>query len=338
MNATNVWYGNKQWPSVESPGAFAKDVFRIESCVTDKQKALSFFKWFQRCMGIGPAPKISGLGGLLETTDPATTLGWGFHSCPGYGWTATEALQAAGLKARRVVHNNSTHTIYEVWYRGDNGVEGWHAFDAEFGWYFLNDDGEVASCSELAAAPDLVIHPRGGSTRYGNYPERTLRNYPFRTADSLDIHQPLINESLSYHLQLGQRYETVWRPELPRLCWSSPEYPHGAHCDISMHDETGRFRYPEHAPYWRHYVWPTTRFDSGGGGLPVRWHSAGALRWQPLLFGESVVWRSENAIFEQGAVRPSGANKHCEVWWHFKLPFSATYLQLTPVVNASGGD
>lgn len=336
MHATKVWFGNRQWPSGASPGAFARDVFRIEACTTDKQRALVFYKWLQRCLCAGPMPKIPGLGGLLETANPVTTFAWGFHSCTGFGWVAVEALQSAGLKARRVVHHSSSHTIYEVWYRGDNGKEGWHAFDAEFGWYFFNDEGEVASCAELAANPDFIIHPRGGSPRYGNYPNRTLRNYPFRTADSLEIVQPVLNEELSFDMQLGQSFETLWRPEVPRLCWGTPDFPRGPHCDISLLDETGRLRFPEHAPYWQNYLWPNSRNASPAGDQPVRWHGCGALRWQPLLYGEKVTWRADNAIFENGTLRPAGVHKHCEVWWHFKLPYLATYLQITPVVENAG--
>ncbi len=34
----------------------------------------------------------------------------------------------------------------------------------------------------------------------------------------------------------------------------------------------------------------------------------------------------------------SGVSKHCEVWWHIKVPYLITYLQLAPVVEASGSD
>src|SRR5688572_4019760 len=120
MNAKGVWFGNEAWPSGASPGAFAKDVFRIEKCRTDKEKALAFNKWFLRCMNRGMLPHVPGMGGLLRTADPLHSFLWGHHECTGWGWVATEALQAAGLKARRSVVSNSGHTFYEVWYAGED--------------------------------------------------------------------------------------------------------------------------------------------------------------------------------------------------------------------------
>ncbi|HYF51239.1 MAG TPA: hypothetical protein VEJ63_17625 [Planctomycetota bacterium] len=338
MRATQVWFGNEQWPSGASPGAFARDVFRIEKCKTDKDRALAFYKWFLRCMCRGKLPVSPGFNGMLQTADPLTTLTWGHHQCTGWGWVAVEAFQANGMKTRRSVIANSGHTYYEVWYAGEDGREGWHAFDPFLGWYFLNERGEVASNEELAANPVLATRPHGGPSRVGHHPERSVCNYPYSTSDNLDIVQQLYNEETSYDLQVGQSYENLWRPEVADLAWGDKLYPHGAHCDISLYDESGKPRYPEHHPYWRHYTWPTPRTDGNSGGQPVRWHGCGALRWRPLLYAESVVARSAHAIFENGTVRPSGPNRHCEIWWHIKLPYQATHLRLTPSVHAAGND
>src|SRR6185369_14529119 len=87
-----------------------------------------------------------------------------------------------------------------------------------------------------------------------------------------------------------------------------------------------------------HYAWPTQNSHGINGTQEVRWHGCGALRWQPLLFGAQTAFRAHNAVFENGTVRPSGAKKHCEVWWHIKLPYLATYLRLSPAVEVGGGD
>ena len=62
MQARGVWFGNRQWPSGSSPGAFARDVFRIEGCVTDRDKALALNRWLVRCMNRGPNLKLPSLG------------------------------------------------------------------------------------------------------------------------------------------------------------------------------------------------------------------------------------------------------------------------------------
>ena len=51
--ASGVWFGNTQWPSGSSPGAFARDVYRIENCTTDRDKALALNSWLVRCMNRG---------------------------------------------------------------------------------------------------------------------------------------------------------------------------------------------------------------------------------------------------------------------------------------------
>ena len=345
MNARGVWFGNEAWPSGSSPGAFARDVFRLEDCKTDKQRALAFNKWFLRCMNRGANLLLPGLGGYIHSADPLLLFtSWGHNECTGWGWVAAEALQAAGLKARRAVAFNSGHTFFEVWYAGEDGKEGWHAFDPFIGWHFLNERGEVASCAELAANPDLVLHPRGGSARLGHHPERSGYLHRYQVHDLLDVVQPVRNEELHFEPQAGQTFSLLWRPELPELAWGGEALPSpshgrgGAHCDISLYDEEGRPRYPEHLPYWKNYVWDTPDSNGINGTEAVRWHGCGALRWQPLLLGKDAAWSSANAVFEDGTVRPTGAKKHCEVWWHIKLPYLASYLRINPAIDAGGGD
>ncbi len=342
MQARGVWFGNEQWPTGSSPGAFAKDVFRIEGCRTDREKALAFNSWFLRCMQRGPELLTPGLGGMLRSFDTHQIFSsWGHHVCTGWGWVATEALQAAGLKTRRAVVNRSGHTFQEVWYAGKDGKEGWHAFDPFLGWHFLNDSGEVASCDELAANPDLVANPRaGGRHRLGHHPERSKGYYyGYHVGDLLDVEQPTRGDELRYDLMPGQVMSHLWRPEHVDLAWSLPKYPHGAHCDITMYDEEGRPRYPEHAPYWKHYMWPTDgQSNHINGTEPVRWHGCGALRWRPLEYGKAAASRSHNVIFEDGSVRPTGTRKHAEVWWHIKVPYLTTHLAINSAVEAGGSD
>jgi len=339
-SASGVWLGNSAWPSGRSPGAFAKDVFRIERCETDRDKALAFAKWLLRCMNRGANLQLPSLGGYVHCADPLLLFtSWGHNECTGWGWVAAEALQAAGLKARRAVAFGSGHTFYEVWYKGLDGKEGWHAFDPFIGWHFTNESGEVASCEELAANPDLVLHPRpGGSPRLGHHPERSGYLHRYQVHDLLDVVQPVRNEELSYEPRVGMTFSNLWRPEIPDLALKFKDQTEGAHCDISMYDEEGKLRYPEHAPFWKNYMWPSSRTESINGGQAVRWHGCGALRWQPLLYGESVTHSAHNAVFEGGTLRPSGAKKHCEVWWHVKLPYLASYLRLNVAADTGGSD
>jgi hypothetical protein len=173
MKASGVWFGNAQWPSGSSPGAFARDVYRLESCKTDRDKALALNKWMVRCMNRGANLKVpSPLGGLAHCFDPTLLFtSWGHNECTGWAFVAVEALLSSGLKARRIAIANCAHTVYEVWYQGLDGKEGWHLFDPFLGWYLLNDAGEVPSCEELGANPDWATNPRpGGRSRHGHHP------------------------------------------------------------------------------------------------------------------------------------------------------------------------
>lgn len=338
MSARDVWFGNTAWPSGASPGAFARDVFRLAEAKTDREKALAYTHWLIRCMNRGANLKLPSMGGYVHCADPLLLFtSWGHNECTGWGWVATEALQAAGLKARRVVVHDSGHTFYEVWYKGLDGEEGWHAFDPFLGWWYTNDRGEVASCEELTAHPDLVAHPRpGGPTRLGHHPERSgvLKRYQFH--DQLDIVQPVRDERLYFQPKAGQSYSNLWRPEEPSLGIPANADGSGAHCDIALYDEEGRPRYPEHHEYWRHYVWPHR--DDTFGSQVVRWHGCGALRWQPLLHGAAQAESAAFAVFEDGTLRPSGSRKHCEVWWRIQLPYLATYLRVNMAADAGGSD
>ena len=341
MQARGVWFGNQQWPSGSSPGAFARDVYRLENCVTDRDKALALNRWMVRCMNRGPNLTLPSLGGYVHCADPTLLFtSWGHNECTGWGFVATEALQASGLKARRTSISNSGHTIYEVWYKGLDGKEGWHVFDPFLGWYLINDAGEVPSCDELAAHPEWVINPRaGGRSRLGHHPERSSpQAYPFKTGDALDVVQPVQGYELRYDPRPGQTYSNLWRPELAHLASRDPGKTEGAHCDISLYDEEGRPRYPEHLPYWKNYVWPTESSNGINGTQPVRWQGCGAMRWQPLQHGVEQTWSASNAVFENGTVRTTGNRKHCEVWWHIKLPYLISYLSIQSEFATEGGE
>ncbi|MDD4890511.1 MAG: hypothetical protein PHU85_11340, partial [Phycisphaerae bacterium] len=370
MAATGIWFGNEAWPSGRSAGDFARDVFRIEGCTTDKQRAMAFYKWMIRCMNRGPNFYVAGGTGTYERCFNADLLftGWGSHECTGWGWIGAEALCAAGLKARRVVCHNNGHTIYEVFYKGDDGVESWHAFDPFAGWYFVNRRGEVASCEELAADHSLAQSPLPGSAQpSGHIWERNSQAHRHRMESALVIDQPIRRERLAWDLLPGQSVSNLWRPADPAYaliaCDNSPPgergqaAPDGAHDTMPQYDHEGRLLYPEHEPYWRAYRWPASRRiePAPGEGVItashhdlVRWHGCGSLRWKPLPFGQSAAARCANAKFENGSLAPTGPNHWAEVWYRFRLPYPISYLALDTdfsgtgtvgiAISADGGD
>ena len=351
MSAKGIWLGNDAWPSNKSCGQFAKDVFRLVDAKTDKQKALAFYDWFTRCMMRGPnLHKPHGAGGYSRCYDPLVLLtSWGYGECTFWGWVATECLNGAGLKTRRVAVHNQGHTYYEVWYKGDDGVEQWHAFDPYLGWYFLNENGEVASCEQLAANPQLAQDPLPGHpVPLGHHPERTGLAHRHRTEDQLFIDQAHRFEQNHWDLQRGMQVTINFMPEAPNkaLFTHHPKTgetpvdgrPNGAHCDMAEISRLGFRQYEKHIPYWQNYMWPTPGKTQLNEGRPVRWHGAGGLRWKPLLYGSEVTCDARNARFENGFLKPTGPHDFTEVWYHFKLPYLVAWLSLDYDVVGAGGD
>ncbi len=334
--ARNVWAGNDRWPSGRNLGEFARDVFRIEQCSTDKEKALAFYEWLIRVMMRGPNFTISdGFGTFSRSFDTmAMFASFGCFECTGWGWVGAEALQAAGLRARRVVGQNDGHTIYEVFYDG-----AWHAFDAFQAWYFLNEQNEVASCEELTRKPELVHNPIGTSSPLGYHTDLAFLGKRHAWGDALDIVQKIQDETYGWTLKRGMEIANLYEPADPPLAlYCGEEYPRGSHCQIAAYNHKGAPTFPQHEPFWRNYRKNMHDASWFNCDKPVRTHGAGALRWQPLLSGADAPAWADHACFENGTLRPTGKNRHCEVWYEINVPYFVSYLFLEGYIQGGGSD
>ncbi len=347
MGTADVWLGNSAWPSNQSCKKFAEDIFRISGAKTDKEKALAFYEWMQRCMMGGANLAVpDGAGGYSRCYDALPLLtSWGHGECTFWGWVATECLMAAGLKTRRVVVHNQGHTYHETWYKGDDGIEQWHAFDPFGGWYFLNENGEVASCEQLAANPQLAQNPLPGHPEtLGHHPDRSNLGHRHRTEDQIFVDQPIRNERNIWKLKSGMEVVMNFLPQTPTLALfnnSKSDNEHrkyGSHCGFSTVGRTGARQHKNHLPYWKNYVWPSSPTGGKNEGRPVRWNGEGALRWKPLQQDLSHACEVRNAKLENGKLSPSGSHEFMEVWYHFELPFFAAYITADYDVVGKGGD
>ncbi|MFH1377278.1 MAG: hypothetical protein ABIH86_00825 [Planctomycetota bacterium] len=349
MNSTQVWLGNKAWPSNQSCKAFAEDVFRLAGAKTDKEKAFAFFDWFTRCMMRGTVLCVPNrAGGYSQCFNSLLVLtGWGHGFCTYWGWISVECLNAAGLKARRIVTFDNGHTFYEVWYKGDDGIGQWHAFDPHLGWYLMNENGEVASCEQLGRNPQLVQNPLPGhSVPLGHHPDRAHLGLLQRVGKFLIIEQPLRTDENHWELQKGMEAIVHFIPEAPDKALfvkrdiedSLAKSPNGAHCVIPEFSRAGGELHTKHNPYWRNYTWPTEEGDEVNEGRPVRWHGSGALRWTPLNYGADAACETHQAVFENGTVRPKGKDCFTEVWYRVKLPFLISWVQVEYDVAGYGDD
>ncbi len=351
MSAKGAWLGNAAWPSNRSCGQFARDVFRIAGAKTDKQKALAFFEWFTRCMMRGRSlDKPDGCGGYSRCYEPLTLLSsWGFGECTFWGWVATACLVEAGLKARRIVVENQGHTYYEIWYKGDDGVEQWHAFDPFIGWYALNESGEVASVEQLAKNPNLIQYPYPGHPDpMGHHPERSGMCHRTALRDQLIIDQPMRFRENQWNLQKGMQVTHKFFPEASDRALftrsagpgetTDDRNPDGTHCDIAEISGFGYRQQPKNIPYWKNYMWPTREGWYLNEGRPVRWNGAGAIHWRPLMYGAEVACDVRNAKFENGRLMPAKQHDFTEVWYHFQLPYLASWLYVDYDVVGAGND
>ncbi len=351
MGASGAWLGNAAWPSNRSCGDFAKDVFRLAGAKTDKQKAMAFFTWFSRSMMRGRSLlKPDGCGGYSRCYEPLTLLSsWGFGECTFWGWVATECLVRAGMKARRVVVENQGHTYYEVWYKGDDGVEQWHAFDPFIGWYAVNDSGEVASVEQIAANPLLIQRPFPGTPApMGHHPERSGMAHRTALRDQLIIDQPLRSGENQWDLERGMQVTHKFFPEAADRALftrsagpgevTDDRWPDGTHCDIAEISGFGYRQQAANIPYWKNHMWPTRETWHLNEGRPVRWHGAGAMHWRPLLYGADVACDMRNARFEGGRLMPAKSHDFTEVWYHIRLPYLASWIYVDYDVVGAGND
>lgn len=337
----SAWYGNHRWPSGRNLGEFARDVFRLENCRTDREKALAFYEWIIRCFMRGPNFEVpDGFGSYSRSFHPLMMMmSFGHFECTGWGWVPAEALTAAGLKARRVVGQNDGHTIYEVFYEGLDGKAGWHAFDPFQAWYFLNRSGEVASCAEITADPDLVHDPVGCSDPLGYHTDLCYLPKRHAWGDALEIVQRLQDETLAYRLRPGMEFANLFAPAPPtQHLYAGEKYVRGSHCQISKFNHRGEVSFPKHEPYWANYRLNMRDQTHLNSDQPVRTHGHGALRWQPLLHGATAAAWADHAVFVGNTVRPAGVNKHCEVWYELELPYYASHLLVEGFARGGGSD
>jgi len=56
------------------------------------------------------------------------------------------------------------------------------------------------------------------------------------------------------------------------------------------------------------------------------------------LYGDKVIHKANNAIFENGTVKPIGNKTYCEVFWKIQVPYLASYLRIGTALDIGGGD
>jgi hypothetical protein len=142
-----------------------------------------------------------------------------------------------------------------------------------------------------------------------------------------------------WDLKKGMEIANLFEPADPSLVlYCGEQYPRGSHCQIAAYNHLGKPNFPQHEPFWKNYRKNMHDFSWFNSDKPVRTHGTGALRWQPLIYGEKATAWADNAHFENGTVRPSGNNKHCEVWYEIKVPYYISYLFLEGYVKGGGSD
>lgn len=186
--AKKVWVSASQWPNTRTHETFAKDAVRIAGVEkgTEEQKALAVYYAALRVMGHG--------GDYFQGPPGEEVPVWDnwmiFHVypkalCEWWGWFLIDSWKAyhgnwsfdpKTAVARKVslnspgetppVPNAGSHVEAALKYRDADGVERWHLFDGNVG-YFARVNGRVATPEEIKAGyPDILTKPKDAPHPY----------------------------------------------------------------------------------------------------------------------------------------------------------------------------
>lgn len=273
--AKRVWVSASQWPNTRTHETFAKDAVRLHGAEngTEEQKALAIYYTALRVMGHG--------GDYYQGPPGEEKAVWDnwmiFHVypkalCEWWGWFLIDSWKAyhgnwsfdpkTGV-ARKVglnspgesppVPNAGSHVEAALRYKDADGVDRWHLFDGNVG-FFARVDGRVATPEEIKAGfPKILTEPKDPpkpyfvlSKKHGDAESDPAfraflgNTYPFQYSGSQ--RRTLYRTDLD--LRVGESLRRRWSDDgKPVICKAHAKIPIVANIDGAQ-----KYIYPDGTP------------------------------------------------------------------------------------------
>lgn len=182
QDVDRVWVSASQWPNARTHETFAKDAVRLRGVEngTDEQKALAVYYTALRVLGHG-GDYFQGPAGKEEAVWDSWMIAHVYPKalCEWWGWFLIDLWKAhhgnwsfdeKSAVARKVslnspgetppVPNAGSHVETALKWKDADGVERWHLFDGNMGWFARTKEGRIASPEEIRAGfPDILLKP-----------------------------------------------------------------------------------------------------------------------------------------------------------------------------------
>lgn len=180
--ASRVWVSAGQWPNARTHETFARDAVRLYGAEngTAEQKALAVYTYALRVLGHG-GDYFQGPPGAEEPVWDSWMIAHVYPKalCEWWGWLLIDLWKAQNgnwsfdpktAVARKVglnapgetppLPNAGSHVQAALRWTDADGVDRWHLFDGNVGFYARSRAGHIATPEEIRAEyPDLLTRP-----------------------------------------------------------------------------------------------------------------------------------------------------------------------------------
>jgi hypothetical protein len=359
------WISIDRWADARTLKTFARSVLAIDNPSTDEEKALVLYKWLTRCYGRtgGHMEGPKGLeSGIVDSLKDLTVYGLGL--CDRWGRLLGRLAEEAGMEAYKIVspyEQGYTHTMTEIKYRDNDGVERLHWFDAHLGRYVYSRDGSrIAGYDEIAEDGTLYSDPSKTSVPFvvrENDPEHYKKWGDEKAAEMAGFAKekvfsllPQSSHSTLKDLLPGETYTRIWeriKGQFYRaaVMGGSDKNLSASVCKDGWHDPThthfrnGAIKDPDNYPFWHNYMidcacTPDHKVKPVGNGTVIL---------EPDLRDDpGAVSPPENLTIDTDpdapAIHPEHAKEMGMIVWEIKSPYIITDAEMeAEVIKNDGG-
>ena len=341
-NAAAAWISFDRWPDPLSLETFAADILRLSGAETGEEKAIALYRWVNRVFRWGgPYSEWTSMGWHGNDDLIKILAVHGAHYCDGWGRLSSALWNAGRMGAPVeklcvwVTSGIPGHTMTELIYEDNDGIERPHAFDIFHQVAARTRDGRrFASFEDIQADQEL----------WGDNPTDPLLPWYYRpsqregrnnTRYSVPCHGILMapKHDLRHRLRPGttatRYFEPLFTPY--RIHVRATEVGvkdcHSVHDPESVYLEDGSPRDPVNEPFWRPYLKACEKDGCELKGKPVRWYGSGEIIVRPPLESDaSLAAASSNELLCAGAEKGRLVQRVNKQLACFVLPIECPYI------------